>query len=480
MNISRRNALIAGLSTTAALGAAGCAGSQPTSQAQPVVVSNLGGVLVNAHDFGITGNKSDETKLLQNAIDFAHEHGLILYLPTGSYMADGLVLRDHTRIVGAGPELSVISAVPGSKNEAVFTVDSGRVRNVLLEGIGLEGSGNGEQHGIHVFSRRNGSDADSGLWHSDFKDLSVANFGGAQIWFQGGGEDALDPVQFLTMVNVVLVRRNDSNRSIGLLMSGQVNQTVWLNGRIDGAGRTSDNPGVNVKICRQLDHYDPAIDGSTNYLSNRTGHSHLFANVSFQKSELAALIDNCESITFDTCHFEDLGSGVLFSGVGQNRVDRSHFANSASGSDESFSIRAINGALVSGSANVFLGEYGAMASADDSGSVAALSDTLGNTLSVTQNLTRTIDPAEEIAVGGASTVALKGSPNAVRVIHSSQFPGESIVFKAAGGSVFFEAGGNIDFEGTSSPLEISSGGTLTLVRFGGSPEWAIGATHGAR
>ena len=191
-------------------------------------------------------------------------------------------------------------------------------------------------------------------------------------------------------------------------------------------------------------------------------------------------VDKAESITFDTCHFEGLGSGLLFSDTGQNRVDRSHFANSARGEGEPFSIRAINGALVSGSANVFIGDYGDMASADDSGATVALSDTLRNDPAVTRNMTRRMDPATEIDVGGAITVALNASPTAIRSVTPNRFPGERVVFKASGGSVFFEPGGNIDFEGISTPLEILAGGTLTLVRFDSGPDWSIEATHRSR
>ena len=476
--ISRRKALAGGLTASAALAGVACTAESPAKA--PDIVSDLGALVTNARDFGIKGGEVDESKLFQDAIDFAQKNGLALYLPAGSYMADGIVLRDRTRLIGAGPDSTVIRAVPGSTNGALLNITRGIVRSVLVEGVGLEGAGNGEQHGIHVYARRRDNDKAAGLWHSDFKNIHVYNFGGAQIWLQGGGTDALDPVQFLTMHNVEIERLPGSPRSIGLLMSGQVNQTVWLDGRIDGISSPEDSPGVNVKVCRQLDQYDPSTDGSSGYVSNRTGHTHLFAGVSFQKAQLGVYVDKAESITFDTCHFEGLGSGLLFSDAGQNRVDRSHFANSAHGEGEPFSIRAINGALVSGSANVFIGDYGDMASADDSGATVALSDTLTNDPAVTRNVTRRMDPATEIDVGGAITVALNASPTAIRSVIPSRFPGERVVFKASGGSVFFEPGGNIDFEGISTPLEILAGGTLTLVRFDSGPDWAIEATHRAR
>lgn len=478
-SLTRRHMLMAGVTATAAAGAVACS-AEPV-QVTANVVSDMGGLVVNARDFGVVDDGADVSGQLQTAIDFARNNGLALYLPAGDYSADGLVLRDHSRVFGAGPESTIIRAVPGSRSSAVLTIDSGPVRGVLVDGIGLEAAGNGEQHGVHVASRRGSGQSSSGLWHSDFRNIRVYNFGGAQVWLQGGGQDALDPIQFLTFTNVVLERRNDSARSMSLLMSGQVNQTLWLNGRIDGFGSQGDHPGTNVKICRQLDSYAPEVDGSTVYVSNRTGHSHLFANVTFQQAQLGVYIEAAESVSFDTCHFEGLDNGLRFDNSGQNRVDRSHFANSALGEGDAYSIRADNGALVSGSGNVFIGRYGVMASCDGSAAQIVLSNSMGSSPVVTHNLSKRIDPGASIAVGAATSVVLAASAVPIREVSAARFPGESVVFKATGGSVFFDSGGNIDFGGTQPPLEITAGGTLTLVRFDdGGPAWAIQAVHGAR
>lgn len=478
--LTRRRALLAGVAATAAVGAAGC--SAETVQVTPQVVSELGGLIVNARDFGVVGEGVNVSRQLQHAIDFARDNGLTLYLPAGEYVADGLVLRDQSRMVGAGPEATIIRAVPGSRASAVLTIDAGPVRSVLIEGLGLLAAGNGEQHGIHIVARRADGQQASGLWHSDFRNVRVYNFGGAQLWLQGGGQDALDPIQFLTFSNVVLERRNDSARSLSLLMSGQVNQTLWLNGRIDGFGSQGDHPGANVKICRQLDGYAPEVDGSTEYLSNRTGHSHLFANVTFQQAALGVYIDAAESISFDTCHFEGLENGLLFANSRDNRVDRCHFAHSASGEGEAFSIRAVSGAMVSGSANVFIGRYGLMASTDGGAAQVRMRNSMCDSPIVTRNLTRRLDPAASIAVGAATTVALTASAVPIREVSASRYPGEAVVFRATGGSVFFTSGGNIDFGVLPTPLEVMPGGTVTLMRFDdeGGSAWAVQAVHGAR
>ena len=472
--INRRRTLAAGLTASAGVLAGACASPSPV----PDVVSDLGGLVTNIRDFGVRGGDVDESKLFQDAINYARDHGLALYVPAGHYTADGLVLWSGSRLVGAGPDATVIHSVPGSKNAAVLNIARGIVRGVAVEDLGIGGAGNGEQHGIHIYARRGPDDEASGLWHSDFSNLHVYNFGGAQIWLQGGGPQALDPVQFLTMRNLELERQPSAPRSVGLLMSGQVNQTAWLGGRIDGISR--DHPGVNVKICRELEHYDPAWDGSSVYPTNRAGHTHVFSGVSFQKAQLGVYVDRAESITFDTCHFEGLDAGLVFSNTGQNRVDRSHFANSAEGEGESSSIRAIDHSMVSGVANVFIGDHGIMASTDGSGAAVALSGTLRVDPVVSRNMTRVIDAASEVDIGGACTVAINASPTPIRRVVPNRFPGERVVFKAAGGSVFFEPGGNIDFEGIPAPLEVSAGGTVTLVRFDFGPDWTVEAVRGSR
>lgn len=474
MNVTRRHAMAGGLAASLGLAAVAC-GDPPKA---PDVVSDLGGLVTNARDFGIVGGDVDESGLFQDAIDFSVEHGLTLYIPAGSYMADGLVLWDRSRLVGAGPDQTVIRAVPGSTNTGVLNISRGIVRSVLVEGLGLAGADGAERHGVHIYARRGADDDASGLWHSDFKNLHVYDFGGAQIWLQGGGPEALDPVQFLTFHNVEVERRPSTPGSLGLLMSGQVNQTLWLGGRIDGI--SADHPGTNIKMCRELGAYDSSTadtDDSTNYRSNRAGHTHAFLGVSCQKANLGVYVDRAESITFDTCHFEGLDSGLLFSDTGQNRVDRSHFANSAEGQQEASCIRAVNNSAVSGTANVFIGEHGLMASVDDTGAVVELSSTLRDEPVVTQNLTRRMDSATEIDVGGAKTIAMNSGGPPVQSVVANRFPGERLVFKASGGSVFFEAGGNIDFEGIPTPLEVRAGGVLTLVRFDDGPDWVVEAVR---
>jgi len=307
--------------------------------------------------------------------------------------------------------------------------------------------------------------------------MRIFNFDGAQLWLEGGGEDARDPIQFLVFNNMVLERKPQAPESIALLMSGQVNQTHWSGGRIDAVGAASGgSPGVNLKICPQLTAYDASISGNTRYRSQKVGHTHVFSGTTFQQAELGVFVDQAESISFDTCHFEGLANAVHFRG-GIGRVDRGHFANSTvANPEQGFSIYASEGATVVGHGNMFIGTYGDMARTDDSGAVVKLSGSYGADASTTVGLSHTVDARSEISIGAATTVVLEGS-TAVRTINSRHFPGTTVVLRAGDRPITLQAGGNIGLVGDE--LSVNPGGTITLMRFDVGPEWAVVSTYGA-
>lgn len=435
------------------------------------------GFLLNVLEFGVRTGESDQSENFQRAIDAAHGSNRTLFVPGGRYTADGLILRNGSRILGAGAETSVIHAVSDSENEAVLQIDVGVAQHVRVESLGLEGADNEGQHGFLVRAQR-GSDGVSGLWHSSFANMRIYNFDGAQLWLAGGGTDALDPIQFLDFVNMVLERKPTNADSISLLMSGQVNQTTWTGGRIDAFGAQSEgHEGVNLKICPQLEGYVPGFD-STSYQSAKVGHTHLFAGTTFQQSELAVLVERGESISFDTCHFEGLQNALLFRGTQGVRVDRSHFANATAANPErGYCIRAEENAQVTGHANMFIGDFGDMAASDASGASVQLSGSQGVQVAVTSGLTRELEASEEINAGASSTIVLSGNGE-IRTIISSHFPGTDIRIRLTQGDVIFTEGGNLHV-GPSGSLRLRSGGTVTFTRFDSGPEWVVSSVVGA-
>lgn len=477
MTIDRRQVVRGG----AMIGALGLMGGCSQADCQdrreptvdPVIVTGDTDVgwLLNVAEFGVTPGEEDQSVGFQRAIDAAHASGRTLFVPAGRYTADGLVLRNGSRLLGAGAETSVIHAVPGSSQEAVLQIDRGVLQHVVVEALGLEGADNPGQHGFLARSVR-GDEGVSGLWHSSFTHLRIYNFDGAQVWLEGGGVESRDPIQFLEFHNVVLERKPTAPESISLLMSGQVNQTRWSGGRIDAFGAKSEGaPGVNLKICPQLQEYSPSTE-QTPYLSPKVGHTHVFSGTTFQQAELAVLIDGAESISFDTCHFEGLGSGILFRGGQGLRVDRCHFANATiANPSNGFCLRAVDSAQVIGHGNMFIGESGHTAETDGSSATIQLSGSQGLAPAVTSGLTRRVQAGPVIDLAGATTAVLTG-PGRVSTIVASHYPGTLILLRVTDGDVTFEGGGNLHL-GQSTSVMVRAGGTVGLVRFDIGPEWVL-------
>ncbi|WP_153393876.1 glycosyl hydrolase family 28-related protein [Ornithinicoccus halotolerans] len=484
MQIDRRSIFRGGVVVGALTVTAGCTSCPPPEEADrpeadPVMVTGDHDVgwLLNVEEFGVTSGEADQTENFQRAIDAAHASDRTLFIPGGRYTADGLVLRNGSRLLGAGAETSVIHAVPGSENEALLRIGQGVLQHVRVEGLGLTGAGNRGQHGLLIRAER-GEEGVSGLWHSSFANMRIYDFDAAQIWLAGGGTEARDPIQFLDLYNMVVERKPGTAESICVLMSGQVNQTTWIGGRIDAFGAESEgSPGVNLKICPQLERYTPGLEPAA-YLSNKVGHTHVFSGTTFQQAQVAVFLDGAESVTFDTCHFEGLGSAILLRGAEGIRVDRCHFANATVASAGSgYCVRAEEDAHAVGYGNMFIGQFGDMAATDGSGATVQMHGSQGTQVAVTAGLTRSLEATSVLGIGAATTVVLTGAGQ-VSTIEGSHFPGASIHIRAAGGEVVFEGGGNLHLGGGDS-LRLADGGTASFVRFDDGPQWTLTSVVGA-
>ena len=106
-----------------------------------------------------------------------------------------------------------------------------------------------------------------------------------------------------------------------------------------------------------------------------------------------------------------------------------------------------------------------MADTDGGSAIADVSGSACNSGIVTNNMTRQMTPAASLNIGKARTVTLAANTTPIANITSYHFPGERVVFRPAGGSAYFAAGGNINFGNIPSPFEVSVDETITLIKF---------------
>jgi hypothetical protein len=87
-----------------------------------VTYSMIDGAAVNVTDFGAVGNGvANSSTSIQDAIDALPVLGGTVYFPAGTYLANGIVLRDGVHIVGASKNSVIIQQHTETDTSVLFT-----------------------------------------------------------------------------------------------------------------------------------------------------------------------------------------------------------------------------------------------------------------------------------------------------------------------------------------------------------------------
>lgn len=320
---------------------------------------------VNVRFYGTIGaSQPNDGEKIQKAIDFAasnftssyYTKGTVVYIPTGDYrIHNTLVLKNGVSIMGDGmystfltagypddpPVTGFPSPYPGSTYGGYMMVmDSGRIMGSNISNLSFSGhiatTGNfnpatidTKTKGCMYFEARvNSIYNDGGLWNSTFKNIDIRNFNGHCIVLNGGGiGDAgyMAPNQFLVFENIMALRQKDVSHT--LLMQGEQGQCTFLNCSLGGMlyaknatnGEMKALKGINVAILNK------------SYIQTAVVS---FINSTFQDAEYGIFIKFAESITFDTCWFENLDMAITAANEGTHpskaiNVLNSRFANAS-------------------------------------------------------------------------------------------------------------------------------------------------------
>lgn len=135
--LARRHFLKLSLSGTATL-LAGAAAAQapvrPAAPAAPVRAMALGGLGLDATQFGLRpGAEEDQSRRLQEALVEAAKRAAPLLLPPGRYRASNVVIPEGMQIIGVPGASILVAAQPG----AILTAR--RTRRAALQGLTLDG-----------------------------------------------------------------------------------------------------------------------------------------------------------------------------------------------------------------------------------------------------------------------------------------------------------------------------------------------------
>ena len=422
---------------------------------------------------------SDYSAIFQTAIDFCAVNDCSLYVPPGAYTLDNITLRSGVSIVGDNMRSVTFLALSGSTNP-MFKLPTGPLVNCTYKGFRINGAGGGAGQNAFYFYCQAQATAPfhGGLWFFAMQDIEIFGFDGHAIWFRGGADGVLLPVQFGTMDRVFITRANNST-SRCVLMTGQVNQISVNGGQWDGQ---NIGTGTSVEISREYTNGSVIGGASVGGTPGTQYPENIKFNVlTSQEGERAIDIERGGDTSIDTCWFENLYRPIRTSAssVGVSVVN-CHFANAGSDGagggylirgDVSTKGRARNNNVVGSVDKLYYGDQHSgwdMAHAFTGTNVFTAPYTgLSRAFSISSN-TLTSRSCYQVHLNSAALI---------KTISSTLLPGERFSITANADGITFDATGNL-YVGRWSLLTLNNKDTATFERNDAFNRWLLVGTTG--
>jgi hypothetical protein len=392
---------------------------------------------------------------------------ITIYLGPYTYNVKQVTLRKALKIIGMGASGGEVGSatcpVPCSGttlqsangNNPVFVIPQANhapASNVLLSGFRVLGSpGNTSQDGFFLDTS---SLFNSGLWYATLNDIYLQGFAGIGIHLRGSnsGFGALN--QWLEFNKVVVFRNAGGGNA--LRIEGANFEMRFTDCEFDGQNA---GDGTNIYI-------GGLAGGTTGFPLNIT-----FQGLVSQAAATAVQIDGANSIVFHESHHEKLWGVYQISnhmGIGTKGVTIADTAFEGDVGLNAGSGYLLNVATTVASGIVFTHNqiYGSpdwVVSGTNLAQVIYQDNQYSGSLNVppTSGITTQLAPAASINIGGVHSVGLNPSTTPIATIQSSLGPGEVVTFFTLGGTVSFDAGGNLNLMGLNT-LMIK--GSITFIR----------------
>lgn len=438
-------------------------------------------VYINVKSRGVIGfGLTDESDAIQAIIDEADDEfyideigtvawGRVVYFPVGIYMAEGLIVPKHVKLLGAGRGATIFVSPPGSSSPIIsFGVIGGSQFCGIAKMSFIAHPDNDNQDAIFI-NAVGDTYGIGGLWTGLFEDISISGFQGCGIWIRSYNTNGLIN-QFLTFNKVEITRPNNSDARC-LRINNQTGQISFNDCIFDG---TSINQGgYNIFVGRDI--VDPGIgEGSSGPYAIH------FKNCTIQSSSYGAYLDSTFNASFEKCYLEQVKYGVTFAGQWGGSVTGTSFTNAASdGEGGGYGVKAQDGAKVVVGKNTFAGNVDRTYDIDKTNGYTAIisEDGLAGTFdndsyapSFGPNTLQLAVSSSTLNTGPNTTVIATGT-SVIRTINSHLYTGSVLVIKALGSDLNFGGGGNI--YNVDEPTTVPLGQYAVFVRFDLSATWTL-------
>ncbi len=428
-------------------------------------------------DFGPVG-RADDTATIQLAIDWAASvngtdgTARVAVGQKGTFAVDGLIVKHGTRMICPGQTATLFTPVASPSGAGLFTLDSGPVQNVELDGFSIDMTAFPSQHAM-VFKSDpifiSGA-TQGGLWDSALRRIKITGCTGESLWLWGGDDSHEGPHQFLTLEKIHIVSSSTTRRALRL--TGQVGQ-VWATPDcvFDGLSRTT--AGENVLIQRTVDSSEVNNGDASPYS--------IWLPCSIQSRHRLVTVERGVGIYFDYGHFEQAVEGIQVD-VSSNfvSVEKATWGvvgcqtlGSPSTSNSGFCVRSDNGLVVVGKNN-FGGDVDNHYVRRFSGNMVLTGgDTDSNGMKFKGVTLAAMTAASTLTTALYDHVFVNGSSTVINTLTSDLPIGATLSVRANGGSIVIGTSGNIDTLPWRGPLTVPQDATITFRRNDLSGVWKV-------
>lgn len=291
-----------------------------------------------AHFGALGGDLNDDTKAIQNAIDYQAKQNPpgTLYFSRGVYYMQQMILKNGVSLNGEfrGTIIRPYKISDSTYAESLVVLDDGPVSNVRIDGLYFQGDYfNSKEDTIRRYTpmdcfELNANATNGGLWFSTIKNVVITGFEGDALRLVGGtnyttNNQNLRFNQFISFENF-RITKSKSEFSRALYMYGQNAQIDFNNCNFDGSENYGEYGTCIYIESNEFYPYEGFQSGPQTSLIN-------FRTSTFQNTDIAIEMHGVYNINVDACWFENVQRSLIIKDECRGiSINRNKFSNAGS------------------------------------------------------------------------------------------------------------------------------------------------------
>lgn len=397
-------------------------------------------------------NSHDDTAAIQNACNLFRK----VDFGNADFICEKLLLGSELHITGSSANLWDKS-LSAEAAQVIIPIDA--IQMITIDNVNFRGSAlNLTKMCWHIqASPGEGVTPHGGLWWSSFSDITIRDFAGHGIWFDGGpstgGSAFMLPNQFLVFYNVRIFCGKGAPYN-AIHSTGQLGQVVFIQCQFESAQAPVRGTRTTYAVY-MIEH--------ANGVGDDGAYSITFDTCTFQNSR-GVFVRRSFEILFDNPYFEGCDYGIETASSSRITVNNAVFRNIYNGDGTGFHVKTGSAGRthivdISGRGTVEHGVVGGQ----DVGGETVLSGIIETTV---EGITRQTSTATAtITLGNHRSNLVNCTGGSVNTIVSKVPAGEVFMIRALTNDITITTGGNITLPPNVTSATFRNGQTLLFASF---------------